>query len=221
MPVPVMDSEETREDDSPRDSLSTSLGLARITSAPDYRRPGLRGEPRPQLYLYSKTSSTLRNPHSSGEATASGARGPATSTPLETLAERPEKRPRLDYQYDAGKTFKRGSSIEVCHFTCYHTYSVHLAYAVLTKKSSPSIARPRTSHFLSTVSPRSSDVSEQEQESGSPCFNCWDTDDSVNRIVKGVQDLQMELSRILPLKARILPRAHEVSFRPIWRAAGK
>ena len=122
MPGPVMDDEsytpETGEDDSPRDNLSTSLGLARITSAPDSIRPGTvrHGVPRPSLYQYSKSPTGVRNPRLHAEAFTAGARGAAaTATPLDTLAERPEKRPRLDQQLDtgSGRTFKRGSSIEV------------------------------------------------------------------------------------------------------------
>lgn len=122
MPGPVMEDEsytnETGEDDSPRDNLSTSLGLARITSAPDSIRPGTTRHEisRPTLYQYSKSRTGLRNPRLHAESFTAGSQGgAATSTPLDTLAERPEKRPRLGQQLDTSleKTIKPGSSIEV------------------------------------------------------------------------------------------------------------
>ena len=122
MPGPVMEDEsyttETGEDDSPRDNLSASLGLARITSAPDSIRPGptRHGNPRPTLYQYSKSRTGLRNPRLHTESFTAGSQGgAATSTPLDTLAERPEKKARLDDQLDTSleNTNKRYRSIEV------------------------------------------------------------------------------------------------------------
>ncbi len=131
MPVALMDggsyTDETGGNNSPSDSLSTSLGLARITSAPDSIRPGTtrHGASRPPLYPYSKSPTRLGNTRRSAESLASGTRGAeAASTPLATLVERPEKRPRLNHQLDRslGKPFKPGSSLEVRLCACITPY---------------------------------------------------------------------------------------------------
>lgn len=130
MPAVVMENElytyETQEDRSPVVAKPSSLSLSRVTSAPEPVRSD-----NPQSiearYLASKSPPTPRNPRSSSEsATLATSWSAAAYSHLETLAERPEKRPRLDQTLDTGfaDSFRRGSSLKV------RTCSLQVAYAV-------------------------------------------------------------------------------------------
>lgn len=115
-----MDSEsytfDVGEEGSTRERKMSSLGLSRVTSAPDSIRPGfLRSiearHPDP------KSPGTLRDHHFHTDVGPHNMRWTtAGSVRLDPLAERPEKRPRLDQDLDttSGKTFKRGHALEVC-----------------------------------------------------------------------------------------------------------
>ena len=106
---------DTREDDSPYEARSSGLGLSRVTSAPDPGRPGIY-RPYDARHPVFKSSTTLRGPHLPADSLTSDLRWAAPApTPLDTLAERPEKRPRLDQKLDTGlgKSFRRIRSPEV------------------------------------------------------------------------------------------------------------
>lgn len=133
MPAVVMDNEsytfDSREDASPQEDRLASLGLSRVTSAPDPIRPGflqsVRGR-RPNA----KSPALLRNFQSPTDSNTQGTRWTtAAFSRLDPLTERPEKRPRLDQRPDttSGRSFKRGHALEVR--SCIHLVHclVHLA----------------------------------------------------------------------------------------------
>ena len=133
--------QESRSDDSPSDALSATLGLARITSAPDSLRPGTFSQSgtRP-LYQPSRSSGPERSDRSSGDRLP----------PLDTLSERPEKRPRLDDELASvhGRTYKRGSSPEVSSAICRASY----VWTRLTFTTEVIRFQCRTSSLTSTTS---------------------------------------------------------------------
>jgi hypothetical protein len=81
---------------------------------------------------------------------------------------------------------------------------VHLTDTTL-KTFPPSTTRPSVT---SATSPRSSEISE-DNASRNFCFTCLGSETLLNDIVSSLMDLQLELSKALPVRAP--SKIHEVS----------
>ena len=212
MPAVVMDHDEASVQEEiyqtgPQGPKRPNLSLSRVTSATDPHRPESpysdTSESRFRLQKASASHYSQAAPYATASPVLKHRWSAATSSPLETLAERPEKRLRLDSRQEPGQTetFRRSGIPPVSSHDLFDRAS-----ALLTEVSwqaSQHESFPQISQSLSTRSPRPPDF--MDHDIRSQCSNCWGTEELISSLIGSLYDLQLELSKASPTRTSQKP----------------